>query len=109
MQLEIRLKPDCELTLDHSDETFERLEVHVVRAQPTSQFPDALHRVQVGAVRGQEVQPQLGAVFVEPGLQGSCVMPASVVDDDHQPARAASPAQQLPKEHLETVSVVQLR
>ena len=58
------------------------MKVAVVQAAAANQLPHSFDRIEIGAVRWQEVQPEMVAYFVSPGLVKTGVMVPSVVGDD---------------------------
>jgi len=52
-------------------------------AEFTSQLPDPLNRIELRAVRRQEIQPQFPPVIPQPRLQGSGMMIPGVIQNDY--------------------------
>ncbi len=99
------MEPLCKLYSNNSNQLLKSLEIDIVRAQTAGQFPNPFHRVQVGTVGWQEIQPQDTTMFAEPGTQGSCMMPTGIVEYHHHLASMTSPAQQMTQEDLKTLRV----
>lgn len=69
--------------------------------ESADEFPDPLDRIQIGTVGRQEIETEGIPVFPEPGLQGSCVMPASIVGHNYDPSPLPLVPQNLAQEYQE--------
>jgi len=103
--LEIGLEPLRKLDLNNGSQILESLEIDIVRAQSAGQFPGPFHRIQIGTIGRQEIQPQDTTMFMEPGTQGACMMPTGIVKHDHHLAPTTSAAQQSTQEDLKPFRV----
>jgi len=83
----------------------EVLEIDIMRAQASSQFPDSFRRIQIGTVRRQKIQSQDMTMLVEPGVQCPRMVPPGIVEDDHHLASTPSSAQQNAHEDLKAFGV----
>jgi len=80
----VRLLPRLKLFSDGLDQIFQVREIPIVRAQPSGELPDSFHRIEIGTVGWQEVQPETVTVLPEPWLNGFGMMIGGIVhDDDH--------------------------
>jgi hypothetical protein len=95
----IRLHPSRELFFDCFHHRLQRGEVMVVQAKPAGQFPHPFDGIQIGTIRRQVVQRELGFLFRPPVRMQAGMMVLGVIrDDDHASSRATTaPAQFLKK------------
>lgn len=72
-------------------------EVPIVRCQPSREFPDSLDGRQLGAVRRQKQQFEMGSVLLQQRLEQLGVVVAGVVQHHHHPLVAGPVAKQFPQ------------
>lgn len=85
---------------NRGNEIFKDREISVMRALVTREFPHTFYRIQIRAVRRQEVQLHDVSVFVEPWLQLSGMVPARVVHNDQHLSILPAVAHKLFQEQL---------
>ena len=82
-ELGIRARPGRELRVDDLGELHQRGEVAIVDPELSKELPDALDGIEVGAIRRQEEQDEIGLLQATPfGVEGCMVIPGVVEDDD---------------------------
>src|SRR6202030_530593 len=101
MQYLVGFAPAIERSADGFQHIGQRGEVAVVSSKAPSQLPHPLDRSQLRAVGRQEQQAQLSSMAMKEVGQQSCVMIASVVEDDDHAAAGRLLAQQAPEESPE--------
>ena len=85
--------------MDCDHEVVQRGEVFVVSRQPTQQFPNAFNRIEVRAVRRQEIQS------VRRGTRIGRMMVGGVVEHQDRKESASAMARELAQEHFEGVRI----
>lgn len=69
------------------------------------QFPDSLHRVQLGAIGRQEVESNAVTVLFQPWRKRFRMMPPGIVDDDNHESVPAPMTKELLKEQEKRGSI----
>src|SRR5580658_3792291 len=100
-ELGIWASPSGELHVDDLGEFRQRGKVTIVDPELSQELPDALDRVEIGAVGRQEEQDEIGLLKAAPfGVEGRMVVPGVVEDDDDStptaPAALTQSAQERP-------------
>ena len=77
------------MSLNCHDDFFEFGKVSIVQAKPPGELLDPFDRIQLGAVRWQEVQREARGLLLAPKLMQMGMMVSGVVDDDHNAVAAS--------------------
>lgn len=94
-----------EMVKDSASQILQGGEVSVVGTEATGHLPNPFDGIEVGAVRGQEIETEHVAMFPQPRFKVFGVMIASVVQDEDDLASVTKVAQELFQEQLEGRSV----
>lgn len=81
------------------DQLLKDREVAVVSHQTTCELPDSLLVIEVGAIRGKEIQPKHGPMGFQPRSQEIRVVVLGVIQHDDE----ASPSPAVPQQRFQEV------
>ena len=105
MERQIRFSPEFESFEDGLDQILQFRKIAVMRTEAPGQLPDTFGRIEVGAVRRQEVELNSRSTIGKPRLKNRGMMEACIIHDhDHLSVRPGV-TQKHSQEHLERLGV----